>query len=134
MTLGATLYVNNSVEAARTYCDAFNMTIGYHVFNEDGTYLHAEIEKAGQCGFAVSESHDVAAAAAMIAAQQPTMSLGLNLDNDDELRHAFEILSQGGHVIRELGELPWSPLSADLVDRFGVCWYLFVSQHRPEDG
>ena len=120
MTLGATLYVNNSVEAARTYCDAFNMTIGYHVFYEDGTYLHAEIEKASQCGFAVSESHDVAASAAMIAAQQPTMSLGLNLDNDDELRHAFEILSQGGHVIRELGELPWSPLSADLVDRFGV--------------
>lgn len=133
MTLGATLYVCNSVEAAQTYCDAFNMTIGYNVKNEDGTYLHAEIERTGQCGFAVSESGDLETRASMITARQPTMSLGLSLDSNAQLEHAFEVLSAGGHVLRELGPLPWTPLSADLVDRYGVCWYLYVSQHRPEE-
>lgn len=132
MTLGATLYVHGSIEAAQTYCDAFGMTIGYHVMNEDGTYLHAELERTGQCGFAVSESADLETRASMIAARQPTMSLGLNLDSDAQLEHAFEVLAAEGHILREVGPLPWTPFSADLVDRFGVCWYLYVSQHRPE--
>ncbi|MCK9169948.1 MAG: hypothetical protein M0P01_05990 [Treponema sp.] len=42
MTLGATLYVKNSTEAAAFYCDAFGMNIGYNARNDDGTYLHAE--------------------------------------------------------------------------------------------
>ncbi len=60
------------------------------------------------------------------------MSYGINLDNNEELDHAFKTLSNGGHVLRELGSLPWSPASADLVDKYGVCWYIYVSQHRPD--
>lgn len=131
MEFGATLYVRDSVLAAETYCKAFGLKIGYNVKHADGTYLHAELEKDGT-GFAVSESRDETAARAILAAGQPVTSLGLSLDNDDDLRRAYAILSEGGHVLRELGPLPWTPLSADLVDRFGVCWYLYVSQHKPD--
>jgi len=132
MHLGATLYVHNSRDAAAFYCDTFGMTIGYHASHDDGTYLHAELEKDGVSIFAVSEFHDEAARAAMLAAQQPTMSLGINLNNDAELSHAYTTLAKDGHVLRPLGSLPWSPSSADVVDKFGVCWYIYVSQHKPD--
>ncbi len=68
----------------------------------------------------------------MLASKRPTMSYGINLDNDDELNHAYKILIEGGHILRELGSLPWSPSSADIIDKYGVCWYIYVSQHRPD--
>lgn len=133
MILGTTLYVNNSIEAVELYCKAFNMTVGYNAKNNDGSYLHVELEKNGKSIFALSESNDDFIRKAMIQTKQPTISLGISIENNTELEHAFTILSEQGHVIRPLGELPWSPYSADLVDRFGVCWYIYVSQYKPEE-
>ncbi len=132
MVLGATLYVKDSIGAVAFYCHAFNMTIGYNAKHPDGTYLHAELERDGNSIFAVSESDDRGITEAMIAARQPTISLGVNLADNEELYHAFAMLERGGHVLRPIGELPWSPCSADVVDKFGVCWYLYVSQHKPD--
>jgi PhnB protein len=132
MSLGATLYVKNSVEAVEFYIEAFRMTLGYNVKNSDGSFLHAELLKGEELGFAVSENNDEEIVRSMLASKQPTMSYGVNLDNDDELNHAYEILVESGHILRELGPLPWSPCSADLVDKYGVCWYIYVSQHRPD--
>jgi PhnB protein len=132
MTLGATLYVKNSTDAVTFYCDAFGMNTGYNARNDDGTYLHAELEKNGQSVFAVSESDEGSITQAMLSSGKPTMSLGVNLKNNEELRHAYERLSERGHILRPLGELPWSPLSADVVDKYGVCWYIYVSQHKPD--
>ncbi len=132
MNLGATLYVKNSVEAVEFYLEAFGMTLGYHARNSDGSFLHAELGKGDASGFAVSENNDEEIVQAMLAARQPTMSYGINLDSDDELKHAYKMLAEGGHILRELGSLPWSPCSADVVDQYGVCWYIYVSQHRPD--
>ena len=133
MTLGATLYLKNSIDAVSFYCDAFNMTIGYNTKHENGTYLHAELEKNGNSIFAVSESDDDKIRQAMLVANQPTMSLGINLDNDEELKRAYDKIIVNGNVLRPIGPLPWSPCSADVVDKYGVCWYIYVSQHMPED-
>lgn len=132
MKLGATLYVNNSVEAVEFYCEAFGMTLGYNAKNSDGSFLHAELVKGSESIFAVSENNDEEIVRSMLASKLPTMSYGINLDNDDELNHAYKILVEGGHILRELGPLPWSPSSADIVDKYGVCWYIYVSQHRPD--
>jgi PhnB protein len=132
MDLGATLNVKNSAEAAEFYMDAFGMTLGYNVKNSDGSFLHAELEKDGHPVFAVSENDEEEIARAMLASNRPTMSYGIDLNNDDELKHAYQLLIAGGHILRELGELPWSPCSADVVDKYGVYWYIFVSQHRPD--
>ena len=132
MNLGVTLYVKNSVEAVEFYMNAFGMTLGYNAKNSDDSFLHAELLKGGESIFAVSENRDEEIGRLMLAAKQPTMSCGVNLNNDDELYHAYNILAAGGHVLRELGSLPWSPCSADIVDKYGVCWYIYVSQHRPD--
>ena len=57
---------------------------------------------------------------------RPTMSYGINFDNEDEVKSAFEILSADGTVLFPLGPLPWSPLSADVVDKFGIYWYICI--------
>jgi PhnB protein len=132
MNLGATLYVKNSVEAVQFYMEVFGMTLGYHAYHSDGTFLHAELQKGENSIFAVSENNDEEITRSMLAAKQPTMSCGINLDNNVELDHAYHTLVKDGHVLRELGELPWSPYSADVVDKYGVCWYIYVSQHRPD--
>jgi uncharacterized glyoxalase superfamily protein PhnB len=132
MNLGATLYVKNSVEAVEFYIEAFRMTLGYNVKNSDGSFLHAELLKGEESIFAVSENNDEEIVRSMLAAKRPSMSYGIDLDNDDELIHAYKILVEGGHILRELGALPWSPCSADIVDKYGVCWYIYVSQHRPD--
>jgi PhnB protein len=132
MILGATLYVNNSNEAVEFYCEAFRMKIGYNAKNENGTYLHAELEKNGNSIFAVSESTDFSIKDIMLNSKTPTMSLGINFDDDEELKYAYNKLIIDGHIIRPLGSLPWSPCAADVVDKYGVCWYIYVSQHKPE--
>ena len=132
MNLGATLYIKNSVEALAFYLNAFGMDLGYNAKNDDGTYLHAELLKGGDSIFAVSENDDEVIARSMLASKRPTMSYGINLDNEEELDHAYKALSEGGHVLRGLGALPWSPASADVVYKYGVYWYIYVSQHRPD--
>ena len=132
MDLGVTLYVKDSNKAVDFYMNAFKMTLGYNALHEDGSYLHAELQKEGRSIFAVSENHDAGVAKAMLAFSQPTISCGVNLDNEEELRYAFNRLAEGGHIIRELSSVPWSSCSGDVVDKYGVCWYLFVSQHRPD--
>jgi PhnB protein len=32
-----------------------------------------------------------------------------------------------------IGELPWSPCAASIVDKFGVWWYLSAASHRPPE-
>lgn len=132
MDLGATLYVKHNAEAVEFYCDAFGMTLGYNARNDDGTFLHAELLKGEKSIFAVSENNDDEIRRSMLASERPTMSYGINFDSDDELKHAYKNLAEGGHVLREMGSLSWSPCSADVVDKYGVYWYIYVSQHRPD--
>ena len=134
MTLGATLYLRNSVDAVNFYQEAFGMTVGYNARHADGSFLHAELEKDGKSIFAVSESMDASIAKAMLNADLPTMSYGLEFETVSEVEKAFAMLSEGGHVIRPLGPLPWSDCSADVVDQYGVYWYVTVPNHRPADG
>jgi PhnB protein len=132
MILGATLYLKNSVEAVNFYQKAFNMTLGYNVKNEDGSFLHAELMKDGNCVFAVSDFCDEEIIKAMLSTKKPTMSYEINFANDKELTSAYSMLIDGGHVLRPLGPLPWTPCSADIIDKYGVYWYIYVSQHKPD--
>ena len=126
MNLGATLYVKNSLEAVDSYKKAFNLSLGFNVKHEDGSYLHAELLKDGQKIFAVSESSEEVIPEAMLKTQRPTMSYEIDFESEEEVKKAYCLLAEDGHVLRPLGPLPWSPCSADIVDKFGVCWYIFI--------
>lgn len=130
MNLGATLYIKNTIEAVEFYKEAFGMTLGYNEKFPDGTYLHAELQKNGQTIFAVSEHKNDELIAAMhrLASEKlwPTMSYGINFDTEEEVRKAYEALSKEGTILRPIGSLPWSACSADVLDKYGVYWYITV--------
>lgn len=130
MKLGATLYIKNTVEAVEFYKEAFGMTLGYNEKFPDGTFIHAVLLRDGHEVFAVSESQNDAFVKVMLTSSlkesRPTMSYGINFDNEDEVRKAYSMLAEGGKVLFPLGSLPWSSCCAEVIDKYGVYWYITV--------
>lgn len=124
--VGIGLYLNNSLEAVELYKKAFGLELGYHVMNTDGKgYFHSELVKDDEPQFCVVE-----------AQEHPTgnpVQLGVDFQSREELERALSLLKVGGAVKMEPCELPWASWAAEVVDRFGVDWYLCLSQHRPPD-
>lgn len=130
MQIGMTLYIKNTVEAVEFYKNAFGLSLGYHEKFPDGTYMHAELQKDGKNVFAVSESPNDELVAAMhdLAKKKisPTTSCGIHFDTEDEINKAYSMLRMEGVVRRPLGPLPWSICSADILDKYGVYWYIYM--------
>jgi len=130
MKLGATLYIKNSVEAVEFYKKAFGLTLGYNEKNPDGTFLHAALLKDGEEIFAMSESVNDRFIEMMLKSDlkqsRPTMSYSLNFNNEEEVKQAYALLIEGGTILFPLGKLPWSDCAAEVVDQFGVYWYISV--------
>ncbi len=130
MKLGATLYIKNTLEAVDFYKEAFGLTLGFSEKFPDGTYIHAVLCKDGEELFAISESHNESFVEIMLKSDlkqaRPTMSYSLNFDHEDEVKKAYEMLAAEGTLLFPLGPLPWSACAADLVDKYGVYWYISV--------
>lgn len=130
MKLGATLYIKNTLEAVEFYMEAFGMTLGYNEKFPDGTYMHAELQKDGETIFAISEhkNDDLVVNMHELGAKKllPTMSYGIDFATEDEVRKAYEMLKKEGTVLRPLGKLPWSVCSGDVLDKYGIYWYITV--------
>ncbi len=126
MKLGIGLYVKNSVEAVELYKEAFGMELGYHVKNPDGTFFHAELYKNGQEILSVVESSSD-------NKQEHIVQLGIIFDSEAEVQKAYTLLSDGGTIKTPIGPMPWSPCAAEVIDKFGVLWYITAPQHRPPD-
>ena len=124
MRITTGLYVKNSAEAVALYCEAFGLTLGYHVLNPDGSYFHSELYRGDQELLSVVEAADPPLG-------NHTVQVGVILDGEAEVRRAFSLLRPGGTVETPLGPLPWSPCAAVVLDRFGVWWYISAPQHYP---
>lgn len=46
--------------------------------------------------------------------------------NEDVLKRAYEMFAKDGTVLLPLSSLPWSSCCADVVDKYGVYWYITV--------
>lgn len=125
--IGIGIYVKGSPKAVEMYSAAFDLEMGYHVLNKDGTYFHSELSRKGEPFLAIVEAKQDTC-----TDRQP-VELGVDFDTRDELERAFSVLAEGGRVEMEIGELPWSPCAAMVTDRFGVRWFLSLPQHRPAE-
>ncbi len=124
--IGIGLYVHDSIKAVEMYREAFGLTLGYHVKNADGTFFHSELDKDGKPMLSVVQT-------SAPAPENNPVQLGVTFDDKKELLHAFDILKRDGSVPMDLCELPWSPCAAEVIDPFGIRWYLTLRQHRPEE-
>ncbi len=126
MKIGYGLHVKNSVSAVELYKKVFGLELGYHVKNPDGTYFHSELYKDGVELLNVIESPNG-------GGTEHTVQLGVTLANKAEVEKAYALLSAEGIVKTPIGPLPWSPCSAEVIDKFGVWWYLTAPQHHPPE-
>lgn len=125
---GVGISVKNNVEAVELYKKVFNLELkSYDSFPEGdayfGEYMHAKLWKDGQHIFDVQslefEKYD-------FNADKQIINFGAYFDNETELREAFVQLSEGGIVKEPLGPLPWSPLCATVIDKYGITWWISI--------
>ena len=112
-------YMKGSVEAVKHYQKAFNATLGYNVLNPDNTYMHAEINRKDQHIISISESEEWA-----MSGKNMQFCVNFGEENEEELKGAYEILVEEGQILYPLGPCDWNKCMADLIDKFGVRWYL----------
>ena len=130
MKLGSTVFIKNTIEAVDFYTEAFGLTLGVFEKNPDGTYMHAPLLKGDDEIFCLSESSNEPLLEMMLTStldkNRPIMSYGIDFKTVEELKKAYEMLIEEGTILFPLGKLPWNTLGADVVDKYGVYWYIYV--------
>jgi len=112
--------VKNSAEAVTFYQKAFDAKLVADHRNEDGSCAHVELDIYGQILALMELQEDVAIG--------NTMMFGLHFGEgkEDVVKKIYDVLKDGAEIIHELGPCIYSPLEADLIDKFGVRWCIFV--------
>ena len=122
------VYVNNSMEAAKTYCEAFGAEITFEMKNGSGTaYEHCELSVNGEGFLAIGEAKNPCDIAVVHKMRWETMTFNVfEMGTEESVYHAFDVLRDGGVVIEAIHELPWSKCCATVIDRYGVCWWISI--------
>jgi len=114
------VYVKGSREALQCYQQAFQGEILCTYPGENGGYYHAELNAHGQI-LAVSELTEE-------CRPGNTMQFCFHMGPGQEaaVETAYQALKPGATLLVPLGPCDYSPSMFSLIDRFGVCWCVFV--------
>ncbi|MFA7204466.1 MAG: hypothetical protein GX638_04680 [Crenarchaeota archaeon] len=124
------VYVKRSIEAVELYKKAFKLDEkeGERILDDEGNIWHCVLLRNGEEYISISE--DKYLPETLIGEYpckiKPIMLFKVEFTNEDDLKKAFILLSEGGNPCSGLKVEPWSKLSCDVIDRFGVFWYLIV--------
>lgn len=91
--------------------------------------MHAELYVDGELFLAVSESNNTIAKDNRMkysAITYPAMNFYVNLKDEHAVKNAYDMLQEDANILYPLGSLPWSTCCANLVDKFGIFWYISV--------
>ena len=125
MKIGPQVYVRNSVEAAQNYCKAFGAEISFQITDTNGMYAHCELSVDDKLFLALSEAPQNCEQVTSCCWR--TMAFNVyDLGTEEAVRNAFEILAEGGTVIDPVGSCDWSKCCANVIDKYGVFWWLAV--------
>lgn len=114
------IYVKWSVEASALYQKAFDAKIVSEHKNDDGSYLHAELDAFGQI-LAISEATDE-----RITGNTMQLCFHFAEEEIEIVKKAYEILKDDAKILFPLGPCFFSPCMFGLIDKFGVNWCLFI--------
>ncbi len=122
------VYVMNSFEAAKTYCKAFGAEITVEIKNSSETaYEHCVLSVNGEGILALAEAKKPYDVGYIQNMRLETMTFNaFELGTVDAVKNAFDILSNGGVIIEEIHEYPWSSCGATVIDKYGVCWWISI--------
>ncbi|HOV27303.1 MAG TPA: hypothetical protein PK566_13235 [Pseudobacteroides sp.] len=126
MKISPQVYVRGSIEAVEMYCRAFGAEISFQIKDsENKAYQHCELSINGQLFMAVSEAPDICDVSKKLVWQ--TMAFNVfDMGSEEAVRNAYDILREGGTVIDPLGPCDWNPFCSNLIDKFGVFWWIAI--------
>lgn len=114
------IYVKGSVEAVDMYQRAFHAEILGLYPDENGGYMHSELNAYGQI-LAVSElKGEVAAGNTM------QFCFHLGEGKEEQFWNAYEVLKDGADIQFPAGPCDYSSCMFSLIDKFGVFWCVFI--------
>lgn len=124
----AQVYVKNSLEAAKMYCDAFGAEITLEMFNDDNTeYAHCVLSVDGEGFLALSEASNPCDINIVHKMKWETMTFNVfEMGSEEIVKHAFDILSNEGVILQPIQEVPWNKCCATVIDKYGVCWWIAI--------
>jgi len=118
--LEGTLFVESVEEAFEFYKNALGMEAvphhGYDILSLNGVHFYNIFE-------APVAEHSMLAQTTFESRHR--LYANVELTTEDEIRHAAYVLTSGGGKITDPPRpLPWSPCAADVVDKYGVKWFI----------
>ena len=115
------VFVKESAKALEFYQNVFDAKVMCIYPNADGTLMHSELDVFGQI-IAVSELNDEDAVIGN------TMMFCLDFGEGKEaiVQKIYDLLKDGATILYPLSKCDYSPLMADIIDKFGVRWCIFV--------
>lgn len=111
--------VKGSGEALAFYQKAFCAEVLCAYPDENGGYMHAELNAYGQV-IAITE-----ASGAVKPGNTMMFCLHFGEGGGDKVRTAYEVLKEDAFITAPIGECDYSPCQFVLTDKFGVCWCVF---------
>ena len=115
------VFVKDSGSALEFYKEAFDAKVLGVYPNADGTLMHSEIDVYGQI-MMISELTEENAVTGN------TMMFCLDFGEGKEaiVQKIYDTLKIGAKMISPLSSCDYSPLQADLIDKFGIRWCIWV--------
>lgn len=114
------IYVKGSVEAVKLYKEAFNAEILGLYPDDNGGYMHSELNAYGQI-LAVSELNED-----MVLGNTMQFCFHFGAGGEKHVRQAYDILKEGAIIKNSIGPCGYSSCMFSLIDKFGVYWCIFV--------
>ena len=125
------VYVKGSVEAVRLYKEAFELQDkGIPAMDSEGDIYYHTLAKNGEFFIGISEDKYLQAALRKeMTDARPMMVFTVAFENEKNLRKSFDLLHEDKNPSTGLIAEPNTVIYCDVVDKFGVCWCLFVPQN-----
>lgn len=116
------------MEAAKTYCKAFDAEITLEMKDSSGTaYEHCVISVNGEGFLAIAEAQNPCDVDFIHKMKWETMTFNVfEMGTEESVHRAFDVLRDGGVVLEEIHEVPWSKCCATVIDKYGVCWWIAI--------
>lgn len=118
------VYVKDAEQAIELYKKALDAKLLEIVHSPDGKVFHSELDVHGQI-LSVAERTDADGSADQTG-NIMQFCLHFGEGGEENVRRAYEALSEGAEIRIPLAPNDWSANMTDLVDRFGVRWCIFV--------
>lgn len=115
------IFVKGSDKALEFYRNVFDAKVLCTYSNSDGTLMYSELNVFGQI-LAISELIDEN----VIIGNTMMFCLHFGKGKEAIVQKIYDALKDEANIISPLGPCSYSPLEADLIDKFGVRWCVFV--------